>query len=68
MSSTRIFIKYDLQGNHWFFHSLMKLVYAVEFHIRKAIEKGKNDKNDNTEMNIIVEGALDKALKVTESL
>ena len=46
----------------------MKLVYAVEFHIRKAIEKGKNDKNDNTEMNIIVEGALDKALKVTESL
>ena len=40
----------------------MKSVYAVEFKKIKALRGGKNDKIDDFEMDIIVEGALDKVL------
>ena len=46
----------------------MKPFNSVEAQKRKATRKGKNDKSDNFEMEILDEGALDKALEGPEEL
>ena len=43
----------------------MKPVDDMVFQKRKQTRKGKNDKRENFEMDIIDEGALDKALTST---
>ena len=44
----------------------MKLIDAVVFWKRKAMIEGSNDQSKNFEMDILDEGALYKALTVTE--
>ena len=65
ISSTKLFLKYILQDNHWVGHSVMKPVVAVLFHKIISMREGNNYESDNFEMDILDEGALDKALKVS---
>ena len=44
----------------------MKLVDAVTFQKINALREGNNAERDNSEMEILDEGALDKALECTE--
>ena len=46
----------------------MKPVDTVEFKKRKALQEGKNGESDNFDMEILDEGALDKALEGFEKL
>ena len=66
MSSNKLFLKYCLQDNHWVGNAVIKPVDSVEFQKRKSLRKVNNDKSDNFEMEIIDEGALDKALEGPE--
>ena len=65
MSSNKLFLEYVLQDSPCFGHSVMKPVDYMVFQKRKATREGKNDKNENFEMEILDKGALDKALTVT---
>ena len=65
ISSTKLFLKDILQDNHWVGHSVMKPVVAVLFHKIISMREGNNYESDNFEMDILDEGALDKALKVS---
>ena len=68
ISSTKLFLKDILQDNHWVGHSVMKPVVAVLFHKIISMGEGNNYESDNFEMDILDEGALDKALKVSENI
>ena len=46
---------------------MMKPVDAVSFHKIKALGEGNNEKSDNFEIEILGEGALDKALEGPEN-
>ena len=63
-SSNKLFQKNKLQDNNWVGHPVTKPVDDVASQKRKAIIEGDNDQNENLEMDIIYEGALDKALIV----
>ena len=60
-----IFRKYSLKvgkmDNFWVGHSVVKPVYAESFQRRKDIKKGGDGENDDFDMEILVEGALEKA-------
>ena len=47
-------------------HSAIKPVDDVEFDERKLLREGNNEKMDNFEIEILDEGALDKALEGPE--
>ena len=68
ISSDNFFLKYGLQYNHWVGHSVKITVDTVEFKKRKALWEGKNGESDNFDMEILDEGALDKALEGSEKL
>ena len=50
--------------NHWVGHSVMKPVDAEFFQRRKYIKDGGDMKNDNFDMKILEEGAIETALNV----
>ena len=55
-----------VQDNNLVEHSVMKLVDAVTFQKINALREGNNAERDNSEMEILDEGALDKALECHE--
>ena len=69
MSSNKFFLRYryGLQDSYWVGNSLMKTVDSVAFQKRKAMREFNNDESNNFEMEILDEGALNKALKFPES-
>ena len=60
----KVLLKYGLQNNYWFGHSVMKPVDAVEFQKRKSAREVNNEEIENFEIESIDECALDKALEV----
>ena len=56
-----IFLKYELQDNHWVGNFVMKQTDSVACHKIKLMIEGNNDKSKNFEIKIIEEGVLDKA-------
>ena len=68
MSYIKLFLKYGLQDNNWVGHSVMKPVDDMEFQKIRSMMEGNDYKRDNFEMEIIDEGAIDKALIVPENI
>ena len=58
----KLFLKDGKIDNHWVGPSLKKLVYAEWFQRRKDTKKGGEEKNDDFDIDIIEEFALDMAL------
>ena len=55
-----------IQDNHWIGPSVMKPVDDVVFQKIKLMGEGNNDENNNFDIDILDEGALDKTLTVTD--
>ena len=63
----KLILKDEKTNNHCAGHSVMKPVDAEQFQRRKDIKEGGNKKNDDFDMDILREGALEKALNAEKN-